>query len=67
MTKINNESVFLNNEMLSAFNLKIGDKLMVVKSTTIAMSFTPVEIWKEKFKKRGLLDTIKNMDLLPEF
>lgn len=64
LTTVLNQRIFLNQELIDAFNLEIGDKLLVIKSTTVAMSFSPVEIWKEKFKKRGFLDAIRNLDKL---
>lgn len=64
LTTVSNERIFLNQEFIDAFNLKIGDKLLVIKSTTVSMSFSPVEIWKEKFTKRGFLDAIRNLDKL---
>ena len=50
-----------------AFHLKTGGRLMSVKSTTVALSFTPVEIWKEKFSKRGMTEAVANMDKLDVF
>lgn len=67
LTKIKEGKIFLNNDLLKAFNLKTGDKLMVVKSTTIAMSYTPIEIWKKKFEERGLFEAVENMKTLKEF
>ena len=40
---------------------------MSVKSTTVALSFTPADIWKAKFAKRGLAEAVANMDKLDEF
>ena len=51
-------------ELLAAFHLKPGDRLMSVKSTTVALSFTPAEIWQEKFRKRGLAAAAANVDRL---
>jgi bifunctional DNA-binding transcriptional regulator/antitoxin component of YhaV-PrlF toxin-antitoxin module len=64
LTNVLNDRIILNQEFIDAFNLKIGDKLVVIKSTTVSMSFSPIEIWKEKFKKRGFLDAIRNIDKL---
>ncbi|MGD9780721.1 MAG: hypothetical protein AB7V14_01060 [Kiritimatiellia bacterium] len=50
--------------LLAAFRLKPGDRLMSVKSTTVALSFTPAEIWQEKFRKRGLDIAAANVDRL---
>lgn len=67
LTHVINSKIILNNELLEIFNLKIGDKLMVVKSTTIAMSFTPIEIWKKKFEDRGLFEAVENMKKLKQY
>lgn len=67
LTQINDGKVFLTDSLLSAFNLKKGDRLMVVKSTTVAMSYTPIEIWKRKFEQRGLFEAVENMKKLEEF
>lgn len=40
---------------------------MVVKSATITMSYSPVEVWKAKLKKRGFFEAIKNIDTLEKF
>lgn len=67
LTTVVDGKVGLTPEMLKAFHLKQEDRLMVVKSTTVAMSYTPVEIWKEKFAQRGLEEAIENMSKLEEF
>ena len=54
-------------ELLESFHLQPGDRLLVVKSTTVAMSFTPVDIWKDKFSRRGLTEAVGNMDKLQIF
>jgi len=54
-------------ELLAAFHLKPGDRLMSVKSTTVALSFTPAEIWQEKFRRRGLVAAAANVDRLDVF
>jgi len=53
MTRVVNGKVQLNPEMLQAYYLEPGSRLLVVKSTTTAMSFTPVEIWARKLAKHG--------------
>ncbi|NMC02874.1 MAG: hypothetical protein GYA30_10940, partial [Chloroflexi bacterium] len=53
-------------EMLDAYHVMVGQKLMVVKSTTIVMSCTPVEIWERKFAQRGMtieIENIHNLDV----
>ena len=50
-----------------ARELKPGDRLMSVKSTTVALSFTPAEIWQEKFRRRGLVAAAANVDRLDVF
>ncbi len=67
LTAINNGKICLTFELMQAFHLKKGDRLMVVKSTTVAMSYTPIEIWKEKFARRGMFEAIENMSKLDEF
>jgi hypothetical protein len=65
--EINNGLAFLNNNILKAFYLTVGDRLMVGKSTTVTMSFTPVEIWIDIFKKHGFSEAIENMKKLEEY
>jgi hypothetical protein len=67
ITNLRDRKFCLTPEMLSAFHLTPGTRLMVVKSTTVAMSYTPIEIWKAKFAQRGLMEAIKNMETLEEF
>jgi hypothetical protein len=67
MLEINNGVTCLTKDVLKAFYLKIGDSLMVVKSTTVTMSFTPIEIWEKKFKKHGFYEAIENMKKLEEY
>ncbi len=64
ITNIQNGKIFLNPEMMAAFNLKTGDKLLVIKSTTVAMSLSLVDTWKKKFKEYGLTEAITNIDHL---
>lgn len=40
---------------------------MVVKSTTLTMSYTLVETWKKKFESHGFYEAIENMKKLEEF
>ncbi len=67
VTTLRNAQLFLTPKLLQAFHLIGGEKLMVVKSTTVAMSYTPIETWKAKFAQRGLTEAIKNMETLKEF
>lgn len=67
LTQIRNDKVFLTEELLTVFNLKKGDRLIVVKSTTVTMSYTPIEIWKHKFEQRGLFEAVENMKKLEIF
>lgn len=67
MLKIKKGSVKTNLDILKAFLIDIGDCLLVVKSTTVTMSFTPVETWKEIFKKHGFMEAIENMKKLEIF
>jgi len=54
-------------ELLDAFRLEPGVRLLVVKSAEVAMSFTPVEIWREKLEKRGFHEAVRRMADLDEF
>jgi len=67
MIEINNGLTFLNNDILKAFYLSVGDRLLVGKSATVTMSFTPVETWINIFKKHGFSEAIENMKKLEEY
>jgi hypothetical protein len=67
LTVINNGKICLTFELVQAFHLGESDRLVVVKSTTVAMSYTPIAIWKEKFARRGMFQAIENMGKLTEF
>ncbi len=67
MLKIDNGVTRLTEDVLKAFYLKPGDRLLVVKSTTVTMSFTPVEIWEKNLKKHGFYEAIENMKKLEEY
>ncbi len=67
LTQVIDGKIFLTPELLNAYHLKIGDRLVVVKSTTIAMSYSPVEVWKKKFESRGFYEAIENMKKLEVF
>ncbi|MBN1798538.1 MAG: hypothetical protein JW822_08165 [Spirochaetales bacterium] len=67
MLEIKNGLIHINEDILKAFFITIGDKLMVAKSTTLTMSFTPVEVWIDIFNKHGFSEAIENMKTLPVF
>lgn len=67
LTRVRDGGIHMTSRMLDAFHLNKGDRLMVVKGSTIAMSFTPVELWKEKFLERGLTEAVENMSKLEVF
>ncbi len=67
LTVVKNGTIRLTLELMQAFHLGESDRLLVVKSTTVAMSYTPIAIWKEKFAKRGMFEAIENMSKLDEF
>ena len=67
MLKIDNGVTRLTKDVLKAFYLNPGDRLLVVKSTTVTMSFTPVERWENKLKKHGFYEAIENMKKLEEY
>ncbi len=56
--------ICLTSELLDAYHVTVGQRLMIVKSTTVAMSCTPVEIWEQKFAQRGLTVAVENMQKL---
>lgn len=60
-------TIRLSPALRKAFHLKPGDRLMSVKSTTVALSFTPADIWKAKFSTRGLAEAVANVDRLDMF
>ena len=64
---IGQETICLAPGLLDAFHLNPGDRLMSVKSTTVALSFTPAEIWKTKFFRRGLAEAAANIANLEIF
>jgi len=66
-TQYTNDKIVLTKEILNAFDLKIGNKLMSVKSTTITLSFTPKDIWSKKFLMRGLDEASDNIEKLEIF
>ncbi len=68
ITKVQENSfIKFNSEILKAFELKAGEKYIVIKSTTVTMSFTPIAIFKEKLSAHGFLDAIKNIEKLEIF
>ena len=64
LVRVGDGAIRLAPERLAAFHLKPDDRLMSVKSTTVALSFTPAEIWQEKFRRRGLAEAAANVDRL---
>jgi hypothetical protein len=67
ITRTKNGTIKFNNELLKAFDLKIGERFIVVKSTTVAMSYNPVDVFKAKLKKHGFFEAINNIDKLEIF
>ncbi|MBN2724838.1 MAG: hypothetical protein JXR95_12270 [Deltaproteobacteria bacterium] len=67
LSNVYGNTVRLNPELAKAFHLEVGVHLMSVKSTTIAVSLTPIEIWKTKFQQRGLEKAVENMSSLQVF
>lgn len=61
------ESIRLAPALLEAYGLAPGDRLMSVKSTTVALSFTPADIWRDKLLQRGLTTAAANIDRLEVF
>ena len=67
MLKIDNGVTHLTADILKAFYLSVGYRLLVGKSTTVTMSFVPVEIWRHNFEKHGFYEAIENMKKLEEY
>lgn len=67
ISKLLGRQLSLRPEFLEAYYLTVGNRLLVIKSTTVTMSFTPVDIWKASLARQGFSEAIKNMDLLEEF
>jgi hypothetical protein len=67
MLEINKDVIKLNEDILKAFFLNVGYRLLVVKSTTVTMSFVPVEIWRHSFEQHGFYEAIENMKKLEEY
>ena len=67
LVRIGAGSICLAPILLNAYHLAPGDRLMSVKSTTVALSFTPAEIWRDKFMQRGLRTATANIDQLDVF
>lgn len=66
LTGVSAGKIRLTPEMLDAYHVTVGQRLLIVKSTTVVMSCTPVEIWEAKFAQRGLavaIETMKKLDL----
>lgn len=64
LTKFSDGGISLTPEMLEAYHIQPGQKLMIVKSTTVVMSCTPAEIWAEKFAQRGMALEVANIQKL---
>ncbi len=54
-------------EMLDAYHIAVGQRLMIVKSTTVVMSCTPAEIWQRKFAQRGMTIEMEAIEKLEVF
>lgn len=67
ITKVINSKIYFNKDMVDALDLKIGERYLIIKSTTMTMSYTPVDVWKRKFEKEGFFESINNIDRLEIF
>jgi hypothetical protein len=67
LSMVQGNTIRLDENLAEAFHLEMGVALMSVKSTTIAVSFTPVEVWKTKLLARGLEEAVDNMSKLEVF
>ena len=67
MLEIEKGIIHLKEDILKAFYLSVGYRLLVGKSTTVTMSFVPVEIWAHIFEQHGFHEAIENMKKLEEY
>ncbi len=67
ITQTTDGTIAFNNELLKAFKLKIGERFIVVKSTTVTMSYNPIEILKAKLKSHGFFEAVNNIEKLEIF
>lgn len=67
MINISSGKFLLNKELMQAFLLKKKERLLVIKSTTVTMSFSPEEIFIKKFTARGFEESVKNISKLEIF
>jgi uncharacterized secreted protein with C-terminal beta-propeller domain len=67
ITKVKNSKIYFDKDIVEGLDLEIGERYLIIKSTTKTMSYTPVDIWKRKFEKEGFLESIKNIDSLEIF
>jgi hypothetical protein len=64
VTMTKNGSITFNHDLLEAFELKTGERFIVIKSTSVAMSFNPVDIFTAKLRIHGFTEAISNIDKL---
>ncbi len=67
ITDIKNGKIYFNDDILKAFELKIEDRFVVIKSTTVTMSFNSIDIFKEKIKSHDFYESVNNIDKLDVF
>ena len=67
LTTLDGGRIALTPEMAEAFQVKKGDRLLIIKGARVAMGCTPVEVWKQKLARKGFHQAIQNMEKLEEF
>ncbi|OQB01340.1 MAG: hypothetical protein BWY25_01198 [Chloroflexi bacterium ADurb.Bin222] len=67
LTGFSDGRIHLTPALLDAYHVTVGQRVMVVKSTTVVMSCTPVEIWERKFAQRGMRVEVENIQKLDVF
>lgn len=67
LIKINDFTIKTTPKIIVAFGLHISDRLLSIKSTTVTIGFSLLEIWIRKMKKHGFSQAIKNLDILDIF
>lgn len=67
ITRTHNGTITFNDELMRAFDLKVGRRFLVIKSTTVTMSYNPVDLFKAKLEKHGFDEAVRNIDKLEVF
>lgn len=67
LMRMEGSRIRLTRDIMDAFRIDVGDRLLVIKGARIGMAFVPVEVWRKKLSPRGFEDAVLRMETLPEF